>query len=270
MLAYMEQVLGYGPHVGLDRLRVARALEVLPETEAALRNGDVFYTAVRELTRVVAPETESAWLQSTRGMSLRSVEQAVAGRARGDLPHDEPRPELLRHALRFEVAADTFALFRQTRVVLEDECGHALDDDQLLTAILRRALEPLADGEPGRALHQIAITVCERCGVGQQHGGGVAVPLDAAELEQALCDAEHIGRLDAETPERASQDISPAVRRLVKHRDRGRAAGCRAARALATSTFTTSSFDRTRSITLRRTSSSAARVTTRWCTGASS
>jgi len=39
-LDYMERVLGYGPRVARDRLRVARALGTLPQLAAALVHGE--------------------------------------------------------------------------------------------------------------------------------------------------------------------------------------------------------------------------------------
>jgi hypothetical protein len=81
----------------------------------------------------------------------------------------------------------------------------------------------------GRAKFQIAVTVCERCDQGWQEGAGTKVPIDVAALERARCDAQHIGSIDAEAPERASQDIPPSVVRFVWHRDGGRCQtpGCR-------------------------------------------
>ncbi len=51
MLEYVERVLGHGPQAGKERLRVARALTELPTMAAALEQGALAYTAVRELTR---------------------------------------------------------------------------------------------------------------------------------------------------------------------------------------------------------------------------
>src|SRR5690242_4239322 len=55
MRAYLEEVLGYGPHAARERLRVAEALGELGELAAALDAGEVSYSAVRELTRVATP-----------------------------------------------------------------------------------------------------------------------------------------------------------------------------------------------------------------------
>src|SRR5688500_8570029 len=60
---YLEYVLGYGPRVAQERLRVAEALEDLPRIENALATGTAHYSVVRELTRVASPQTEERWLQ---------------------------------------------------------------------------------------------------------------------------------------------------------------------------------------------------------------
>jgi hypothetical protein len=68
-------------------VRIATALEDLPELADALANG--------ELTRVATRATEQAWLDDARGKNLRQIEQAVAGRKRGDRPSDPADPELV-------------------------------------------------------------------------------------------------------------------------------------------------------------------------------
>src|SRR5690242_16634392 len=55
---YMERRLGYAPHTAMERLRVALALEQLPEIEAALATSELPFSAVRELTRVATADTE--------------------------------------------------------------------------------------------------------------------------------------------------------------------------------------------------------------------
>ena len=234
MLAYMEHTLGYGPRAALERLRVARALEVLPAVAQALSSGALSYSAARELTRAAAPSTEEQWLSAARNKNLRAIEELVSGHAPGDLPGDLKRPELGPRRVQFNVSPETFALLRQTRTALEDECGHSLDEDQLLSALCRRALEGASSSESARALHQIAITLCDACGRGWQDGAGAVVLLDERAVEQAQCDAEHVGPLEADKPARASQDISPAIRRLVWRRDHARCKvpGCRSARNL--------------------------------------
>jgi hypothetical protein len=227
LLEYMERVLGYGPHAAKERLRVADALEELPAMRDALASGRLPFSAVRELSRVATGDTEVAWLAAAEGRTLREIEPMVAGRRRGDLPGDPPDPERLRHALRFEVSGPTLALLRDARRALEDEVGERLDDDQLVAALCKAVLGGPRD--EGRATHQIAITVCETCDRAWQDGAGAAIEIPPVAVERACCDAQHIGRVDADVPARATQNVPPALRRLVWRRDHGRCVvpGCR-------------------------------------------
>jgi hypothetical protein len=58
-LDYLERVLGCAPRTAQERLRVARALGSLPQLDAALADGTLSHSAVRELTRVAKPATEA-------------------------------------------------------------------------------------------------------------------------------------------------------------------------------------------------------------------
>jgi hypothetical protein len=229
-LDYMERVLGHTPHVAHERLRVARALGDLPALELALARGELSFSAIRELTRVATPETELAWRDRAVGRNVREIEELVAGHARGDHPDDPPKPEAREHELRYRVTADVYALLRETVTHLTGENGKRLGDSELIAAFCNAVREGGATGEPrDRAKFQIAVTVCSACKQGWQHGGGVKVPIDAAAVERAECDAQHIGSIDADAHARAAQDIPPSVARFVWHRDGGRCQtpGCR-------------------------------------------
>ncbi|HMG55912.1 MAG TPA: HNH endonuclease signature motif containing protein [Kofleriaceae bacterium] len=228
-------MLHYAPRTAHDRLRVARALGSLPALTGALSHGDLSFSAVRELTRVATPATEARWLAAAAGKNLREIEDLVADRRPGDQPDDPPDPEARTHVVRFELAAQTFALLRQARTTLDEEHGTNLPDDRFVAALCNAVLDGTSQAAPsGRAKFQIAMTVCQRCRGGWQAGAGVQVPVDATVVERALCDALHIGSLDGAAPERAHQDIPPSVARFVWHRDHGRCRvpGCRSARGL--------------------------------------
>ena len=118
--------------------------------------------------------------------------------------------------MRFELSAETFALLRQARSVLDDEHGSHRSDDQFVAGLCSAVLDDAPATEPtGRAKFQIAVTVCERCRQGSQEGAGAKIPIGPAAVERAMCDAQHIGSIDGEAPERAHQDVSPSVARLV-------------------------------------------------------
>jgi len=232
---YMERVLGYAPRAAQERLRVARALGMLPQLTAALTHGELPFSAIRELTRVATPATEAAWRGAAAGKNLRQIEDLVRDHRAGDRPDDPVDPEARTRVVRWELSAETFALLRQTRVVLDGEHGRYLSDDQLVAALCGAVLDDTPATEPtGRAKFQIAVTVCERCRQGWQDGASAKIAISPAGVERAMCDAQHIGPLDGAEPERAHQDVPPSVVRFVWRRDGGRCKvpGCRSARGL--------------------------------------
>src|ERR1044071_8762691 len=85
-LDYLERVFGYTPRVAEERLRVSRALGELPQLSDELAAGQLPFTAVRELTRVVTPATEAAWIDAARGKNVRQIEDLVSGHRLGDRP----------------------------------------------------------------------------------------------------------------------------------------------------------------------------------------
>src|SRR5512134_623310 len=234
ILAYMERVLGYAPMTAKERLRVAHALLELPVTTRALEDTTLCYSAVREISRVVTPETEQAWVAAADGMNVREVEALVAGHRKGDLPGDPKRPELRRHVLRYEASPETVALEREARKALELELGTRLTNDELLAIAFRTVLEGASQRDPGRASHQIALSVCPECRQAKQTGAGVEVAVSRNTVERAECDAQHLGRVDGGPAERSKQDVPPRIRRQVWARDHGRCAvpHCRSARYL--------------------------------------
>jgi hypothetical protein len=231
MLDYCERVLAYTPHVASERMRVARALAELPLIEDAFAHGTLAFSAVRELTRVATAETERRWLDRATGKTVREVEELVSGHDHGDDPDDPPDPEAKLHALRWLLPADVYARYRQAVTTLSNDHGRHLEPPEIVTAFCDAVLDRAANTtEPtGRAKFQIALKVCSACDRASQEGGGTVIPIDGTALERARCDAQHIGSLDGEAPERASQDIPPSVVRFVWSRDAGRCQtpGCR-------------------------------------------
>jgi hypothetical protein len=75
--------------------------------------------------------------------------------------------------------------------------------------------------------------VCPSCKVARQNGAGVPFAISSAAFERAACDAQWLGNVDGE-PGRASQTVTPAMRKQVLARDkhRCRVPGCRSAQNL--------------------------------------
>ncbi|HEV7730950.1 MAG TPA: DUF222 domain-containing protein [Candidatus Binatia bacterium] len=78
-----------------EHVRVARALRALPQTDEALRLGQVSYSKVRALTRVAGPENEDALLAMARASTASQLERICRGyrtamrNAADGLPGDE-------------------------------------------------------------------------------------------------------------------------------------------------------------------------------------
>jgi hypothetical protein len=124
LFEYAERFVGLRPRQTEERLRVAFALEDLPLLEAALWEGHLHYSAVRELTRVVEPDTEEAWIEAVKGKTVNEVARMVSTRDPGDLPEDPERKEPRRHRLVLEVSAETYATYREAQAKLRPTIGY--------------------------------------------------------------------------------------------------------------------------------------------------
>ncbi|HKO92119.1 MAG TPA: hypothetical protein VJU61_13240 [Polyangiaceae bacterium] len=214
---YIERLFGYQPRSVQERLRVAEALEGLPSLARALSNGELSWSAARELTRVAVQDTEQEWLEFARGKTLRQLEQVLAYKSSGDTPASPPDLSAQRHTLRFDVAAETLALFREAMNELRRRADTHLDDDSALLELARRVLG--GPSQEGRSSYQIVLSVCPDCGNGQQQSAGGLVPVGADIVSMAQCDAQHVSlRADpVATPSAApANDLAPDAEREVR------------------------------------------------------
>jgi hypothetical protein len=193
---YVERLFGYDARSAKEKLRVAEALEQLPDLRRALSEGALSWSAARELTRVATAETEAQWLEAARGKTLREVERQVSGRRPGDRPRDAARDQALRHVLRFEVGAETLGAVREAMVKLRRDSGSALDDDAALLLMARHVLGGPTDD--GRSSYQMLLSVCERCGRGELEARGELVEVGPEVVEMASCDAQRIRAVEVE------------------------------------------------------------------------
>jgi len=72
-----------------EQVRVARALEKLPQISDALRTGEISYSKARAVTRVATPETEQKLLGVARNGSASQVEKIVRAWRRIDLAEEK-------------------------------------------------------------------------------------------------------------------------------------------------------------------------------------
>ncbi len=129
-----------------EHIRVARALDELPLTDAAMARGELSFSQVRALTRVAEPSTESDLLELAQGCATEQLERLVRAWKKGSR-QDEQDWERERHESR------TFSVF-------PDEDGMYVVQGRLdpeVGALLMRAVEAASDAlyrERGRMPRQ--------------------------------------------------------------------------------------------------------------------
>jgi len=187
---YVERRLGFDARTTRERLRVARALESLPEVRRLLASGERPWSAVREITRVATPENESAWVARTERMTVRQIEQLVAGRKPGDDPTDAKDPLLMTRRVAFELEAEAYAEWHEAGEAVRRVIGPAASDKEVLRAMCEIALGRRDETKPG---YQISLTVCTRCDRSWRQSGPDAIEVPPSVGERAACDAEVVG-----------------------------------------------------------------------------
>ncbi len=125
---------GIEANAARERVRTARALQHLPKTAAAMRDGALSFTKVRTLTRVAKPENEEQLLTFARAGSAANLQRLVKGWKQLDR-----RAEVTAEQLRFR--SRTFSAFvaDDGMVVLKGRL------DPEAGAVLMRAIEAASD-----------------------------------------------------------------------------------------------------------------------------
>jgi hypothetical protein len=216
---YVERVLGHDARATGERLRVAEALERLPEAAKALQEGRLSWSAVREITRVAVPETEKVWLAAAAGRTVRQIEELVAGHRPGDRPEDATDPSLRTQVIRLELRPEALALFREAVGRLRRDIDPRLSDEDAIQEMARRALGGPVD--EGRSPYQVSLTTCDSCSRTWQQGRGEQIEVGSEVADRAACDCQRVDTHVGKTM-RAVQSIPPSIRRLVVQRDGGR------------------------------------------------
>ncbi len=132
---------GLAPGAAREHVRVAQALERLPQLSDAMRRGQVSYSKVRAVTRVATPETEQALLDVALAGTAAHIERVVRAWRQADraAERDEDRERQTGRALHTWVDDDGMVVVRGR---LTPEAG----------SVFRRALEAAvaADGRAPR------------------------------------------------------------------------------------------------------------------------
>ena len=262
--AWLTWRIGLSPCAAREHVRVARALGTLPLLAQALARGELSYSKVRELTRVVTPETEErllavgragttehvarivrGWRRVDRQAEARETARQHAGRALHVYP-DADGTVTVRGRLTPEVGAllvQALAAARETlsqRAREKDPMGDPPTMVQqqadalalLAETALHHGLDPGAPGERYQVvIHVDAEVLADPDQPGQSVlEDGARVP--AGTSQRLACDASRVvmrhgrdGRV-VEVDAR-TRTIPPALRRALHHRDHGcRFPGC--------------------------------------------
>jgi hypothetical protein len=125
-----------------EHVRVARAIENLPQVRSSFASGEISYSKVRALTRVATADTETDLVELARTLTASQLDRTVAGYAKAQR-NAQPQPEIDR---RF-----SWEWNDDGSVTGRFQLG--ADEGQVLIAAVQRALEAerLAQQEEARA-----------------------------------------------------------------------------------------------------------------------
>ena len=126
--------IGIRPGAARERVRTALALETLPLTSEAMRNGELSFTKVRALTRVATPDNEATLLDFARAGSAANLERMVRGWKTLDRKSEVTAEQIRHRSRRFSAWVDDDGMV-VVRGRLDPEVG----------ALLMRAVEAAGD-----------------------------------------------------------------------------------------------------------------------------
>jgi hypothetical protein len=99
--------LGMGLKAAHERVRVARALRLLPVTAEAFGGGRLSWTQVRAITRVASAADEATYVELARHATGAQIERLARGVRRAQrIAEDEADPEAAAHRMRARVTYD--------------------------------------------------------------------------------------------------------------------------------------------------------------------
>jgi len=244
-----------------EKVRVARALELLPEINAAMAEGRISYAKVRAMTRVAEAGNESYLLNIALHGTASHVEdvvrsyrraldaaeltrEAVQQRDQSLWWHTEPDGSMV---VRGRLPAEVGALFvRALQAALdslpipENVSAETFSDSEDLHRSRTRRVEALAvmaesflatgpKDLSGADRHQIVVhvdaeTFQQRCAGRCELEQGPSIAAETA--RRLACDASVVRMLENETGEpldvgRKTRTISPGIRRALQARDHG-------------------------------------------------
>ncbi len=222
---YADRRFGWDGRELRERVRVALALEKMPIFARALQDGELSWSAVREVTRKAQPRNAEKWLAHAKGRTVRDLERLVSTLRPGDDPDATPDPSLRTFVVALEMKAEQYAKTVDILDLVKRDLGDVtISDAEANLVALQFWAEQHANAEP-RSPYQIAILKNED-GRAFTTARGEEIELTPESAEKAECDAQVVS---ADQPVRACRTLPPSVKRFVRVRAHGKceAPGCR-------------------------------------------
>jgi hypothetical protein len=244
--------------VAREHVRVARRLTDLPVLRAAFARGELSYSKVRALTRIVDVEREDDLLELAQHATAAQLERIVRGyrrvmaaedmRAHDErflrVTHDDDGSVVLRGRLAREDGALLLKALEAMRSRAPQDSAETPSEDvsvatrnaDALVAIADAALAaPATGGRTGGDRYQVVVHVDAPTLGGDDPGGRCELddqaPLAGETVRRLSCDASVVTILEAGgkplSVGRKTRSIPPALRRALRSRDTGcRFPGC--------------------------------------------
>lgn len=127
---YARERLGLEDHKTRALIRIATRVERCPELKRAFSKGELPWTKVREVAKVVTPETERDWLGKCHTLTNRQLEQEVR----------RALPPVKKKVLTFVLEGELVDVWEQTREAIERLAGKSLTDLEVLDLLCAEAL----------------------------------------------------------------------------------------------------------------------------------
>jgi RuvB-like AAA lid domain-containing protein/HNH endonuclease len=214
-----------------DLVAIGGFLRAHPRIDAAFAAGQLCWSKVRELARVVVPEHEARWLERALALHIDELALEVKLRNPGEPPRKpDDRKGLPEIRIRVNTALppDVFAKWQLARNKVQDESGRALREWEFVEALCDLALTTSPDGTPPGRVHGFespySVVVNADPGAATVDTEDGRIPVDDATAEMIACDA---GCVDpARCDQEADRRIPPGLRRKLYARDGGRCRAC--------------------------------------------
>ncbi|MBT8467508.1 MAG: HNH endonuclease [Deltaproteobacteria bacterium] len=212
-----------------ELVQIGTRLSELPLVDAALVAGDLSWSKMRHLIRVVVPETQGEWLERAEGSRCRELGIDVARTRRGERPRDRNEGGLPRQRIKVTASLDAieYEIFERAKQKLSAECDERLTNEEMVVQIARLILRTDDDEtQPGRSKvrhSEFQLIVHEDATGSHLHtqNGPVKLSRDLAGFMRRRAEVVPFARpanTDAKTP--------PGLVRRIRARDDGHCQSC--------------------------------------------